>query len=340
MVRVMSDVWERLADESVQGEALRARRATPGACDELIAALDAEGRRHFLIRTKPSDPQIRDVQSRGIEVNTRGLAMAGHELGSYVDIACKDASGHDAFDLIGGELAARLAAGIERPFEVVPRVLAKWRRFWGQGQKEMLSKERQVGLFAELWFLYAWLFPLVSPTEALRRWRGPTGSRHDFEWTGTSVEVKATTSSRGPIHRIHGLDQLAPPESGKLLFYSQVLREEGGATNSLTSVVLLCREVLKVDPSLLDQFEAMLTSAGYSQLFEDDYSALKLRVISERLYEVKDDFPRITTAELVNGRPAAVEEIEYAIGLGGFTHLCLAQEPGAAAPHIRMQDPP
>lgn len=334
MVRVMSDVWERLGDERVQGEALRARRATPDSCDDLIAALDAEGRRHFLIRMRPSDPQIRDVQSRGIEVQTRELAVAGQELGTYVDICCKDASGHDAFDLIGGELAARLATGIERPFEVVPRVLAKWRRFWGQGPGELLSKEQQVGLFAELWFLYAWLFPLVSPTEALRRWRGPTGSRHDFEWTGTSVEVKATTSPRGPVHRIHGLDQLALPESGKLLFFSQVLREEGGATNSLASVVVLCRGVLEVDASLLDQFEAMLTSAGYSQLFEEDYSALKLRVVSEGLYEVKGDFPRITTVELVNGRPTAVEEIEYAISLVGFTHLCVAQEPAAAAAYI------
>jgi hypothetical protein len=46
---------------------------------------------------------------------------------------------------------------------------------------------------------------------------------------------------RGRIHRINGRDQLAPPELGELLFFSLRLHEEGGATNTLPSVIAACR---------------------------------------------------------------------------------------------------
>src|SRR5262249_35908769 len=153
------------------------------------------------------------------------------------DMMCEEQAGHEAFDLVGGEIAARLATGRERAPEVVARVLAKWRRFWSQLTTPALSREEQLGLFAELWFLSVWLLPRVGAVEAVRRWRGPSAARHDFEWPGHSVEVKATTSTRGRIHRIHGLEQLAPPEQGELLFFSLRLREEGGATNTLPSLV-------------------------------------------------------------------------------------------------------
>src|SRR5207245_778158 len=101
--------------------------------------------------------------------------------------------------------------------ESVARVFARWRRFWGQLPQHLLSREQQLGLFAELWFLNVWLLPRVDAAEAVTRWRGPFGARHDFEWPTRSVEVKVTTSTRGPIHYIHGLDQLVPPDGGNLL---------------------------------------------------------------------------------------------------------------------------
>jgi hypothetical protein len=60
-------------------------------------------------------------------VSTSGkeLAMPGRETGLYLDITCQDATGHEAFDLIGGELAERLSAGRETAPEVVIRVIAK-----------------------------------------------------------------------------------------------------------------------------------------------------------------------------------------------------------------------
>jgi hypothetical protein len=249
------------------------------------------------------------------------------------DIACHDAAGHEAFDLIGGELADRLVSGRETAPECVVRVLAKWRRFWGQAALQILSREEQLGLFAELWFLSVWMVPGAGADEAVKRWRGPFGSRHDFEWAGRSVEVKATTSTRGRIHRVNGLDQLAPPEQGQLLFFSLRLHEEAGATNTLPLVIAACRSQMEADADSLNLFERALIQVGYSPAHDEEYARLHLRIVEEGLFSVRDDFPRLTVMQLEAGIPPGVERVEYEINLSGFDHLRIASR-AAACPQF------
>jgi hypothetical protein len=320
-------VWTRLANEQVQGETLWARRVASEVTDRLVGALDADGKRHLLVLLRNGEAEMQDSQSRGVGVVTRELAVPGHEAGRYLDITCHDPAGQEAFDLIGGELAERLSSGRETAPECVLRVLAKWRRFWGQLPRQILSREDQLGLFAELWFLSVWLIPRVGTADAVGRWRGPFASRHDFEWVARSVEVKATTSTRGRIHRINGLDQLAPPEWGELLFFSLRLREEAGTTNTLPSIVVACRAQLESDPDSLSRLESALAQVGYSHLHDEEYAKLRVRVIEEGLFRVRDDFPRFTVSRLSSGVPPGIERVEYEINLSGFDHLCAAHNP-------------
>jgi hypothetical protein len=130
------------------------------------------------------------------------------------------------------------------------------------------------------------------------------GSRHDYEWPGTSVEVKASTSTRGRIHRINGLDQLSPPQNGKLYFFSLMLREETGATNTLPALIASIVTKLNADEEALSRFETTLAQTGYSPVHDEEYSKLHLRVAQEGLYAIKDDFPRLNTEQFKNGVPA------------------------------------
>jgi hypothetical protein len=295
-----------------------------------VAALDSDGKRHLLIPLATSEEGTDDSQSRGLGVTVRKLEMPGHEPGRYIDITCHDATGHEAFDLIGGEIAERLAAGRETAPEIVTRVIAKWRRFWGQLPKQLLSRERQIGLFAEVWFLAHWLIPRCEAGDAVSRWRGPFGARHDFEWLRRSVEVKATTSTRGRIHRINGLDQLAPPDQGDILFFSLHLREEAGATSTLPSVIAACCIQLGGHPHALSQFENALAQAGYVLAHEGEYDKLRFRIVDQGLFAVREEFPRLTTAQLQADLPPGIEHVEYDINLSAFGHLCLANQPDQA----------
>jgi hypothetical protein len=326
MSQIVPEVWTRLSGEQVQGEMLWARRAAPDVTDRLVAAIDAEGKRHLLVLLRANEVEVQDSQSRGVSVVTRELAVPSHETGRYLDVTCHDAAGYEAFDLIGGELADRLATGRETASECVIRVLAKWRRFWGHVPQQILSREEQLGLFAEIWFLSVWLLPRVGGAEAVKRWRGPFAGRHDFERLGRSVEVKATTSTRGCIHHVNGLEQLVPPSDGDLLLFSLRMREEAGATNTLPSIIRSCRAQLDGDPHSLSEFEKALVQVGYSPAHDEEYGKLRLRIIEEGLFDVRGDFPRLTVEELKAGVPPGVEKVEYQINLGGFKHLCIASE--------------
>jgi hypothetical protein len=201
--------------------------------------------------------------------------------------------------------------------------------------RSLLSRSDQLGLFGELWFLRVWLLPHVGARMAVDRWRGPTGSRHDFEWSGRSVEGKATTSTRGNVHRINGVDQLMPPDGGVLYLFSVRLREEAGSSNTLPALVRAISQEVGADPEAADRFETTLTRAGYSLLHAEEYEKHRLRVVEEGLYAVRDNFPRIVPASFPGGVPGGVEALEYEINLGGFDHLRIARSPDQASALLR-----
>jgi hypothetical protein len=264
-------------------------------------------------------------------VDTRELNLPDHTLAHYLDLTCHDAAGHDAFDLIGGEIAAGLSAGTLAPAKLVMRVLGKWRRFWGQVPRSLLSREEQVGLFAEVWFLLRWMLPATDPTTATQRWRGPFAARHDFEWPSRSVEAKASTVVRGPVFRIHGLDQLDPPADGELFFFALRLREEAGAPHTLANLIAETRAQIEADADALTRFETGLAQAGYSPLHEADYSQTFWRVVDERLYSVDATFPKLAPTSLTGGLPPGVSEIAYTLDLGVYTSAAFTEPARAAA---------
>ena len=161
--------------------------------------------------------------------------------------------------------------------------------------------------------------------ESASRWRGPFGARHDFVWLQKSVEVKATTSSRGRIHLINGLDQLLAPEKGELYLFSMRLREEAGATNSLRTVIEAARNALRGDPDALDSFDSALTQTGYSPNHEDDYSKVTFRIIDEHLYAVRDRFPKLTASSFRAALPSQIERVQYELNLAGVDEFCIAR---------------
>lgn len=318
MRRITPEIWARLADARPSGAMLTARLGAPDLTDRLLAALDSEARRHLLIALHADEETLHDADSRGVNVVTRDLNLSDHTLKRYLDLSCHDAAGNDAFDLIGGELAFALAMGTETPARLVARVLAKWRRFWGQVPRSLLSREEQVGLFAELWFLLHWLLPATNAPTATQRWRGPFGARHDFEWSGHSVEVKGSTLVRGPVFRIHGLDQLDPPVGGTLYLFALQFREEASAQKTLPDLISELRTAFENDADAQTRFETTLMQAGYSLLHEADYAQTRWRIVHERLYPVYANFPKLTPALLNGGIPPGVSEISYSLDLTGY----------------------
>lgn len=252
----------------------------------------------------------------------------------FIEIVCLDAQGHAALDTIAVELIEALEAGASiGRVRLVQNVLAKWRRFWSGIAQGVLSKEQQLGLFGELWFLNRWLVPALGVSAAITMWRGPAGARNDFEAPGTAIEAKTTGRVDG-AHVIHGLDQLLEPPGGQLMLFSLLVRDEASGTENLAAQVAEARGLIAEDYALQSQFDTLLYAAGYDDRLTSEYEKLVLRIRGAGLYKVTEGFPRLVPAALVGGVPVGVGAVEYELRLDAAGAWLMAATPSAAAPHL------
>lgn len=325
---VSADAWIPLQASSVRGDELVARRIDARSAPDFLCALGSNSLRHFLVITRGPVAGLSDDRSRGIRVNVRDLSVAGEPSQSYIDIECADPGAHELFDLFGSDLGTALAASPSKPVEVVKKVLAKWRRFWSDLPRSLLSSEQLLGLFGELWFLHLWLAPAVGYDIALRAWRGPFGARHDYESDRSGVEVKVTSSRQSRIHRVNGIDQLEPPLEGRLFLFSLRVLNERSATNSLPMLLDAVRHAVVSDADSAALLDNALARLGYSDAFRDYYDQLKLRVVDNFLFEIDSRFPTLTRARLVGGALfPGVSAVSYEIDLDPLTANAIAAIP-------------
>ncbi len=308
-----------------------ARRPDGAQTGNLLCGMNSRCVRHFLIAVPNDGGEIQDERSRGLRVRLRELIVAGEPTRIYIDIECGDQSAHDLFDVFGNDLAKALSDRPAEPFDVVRAVLAKWRRFWADLPRAILADAELIGLFGELWFLHLWLAPCVTLPLAIRSWRGPVSSRHDFEAPGKAIEVKTTSSRQGRIHKINGLDQLEAPENGILLFFSLHVQREMSATNTVPALIDLIRQGIGDDADALSDFENLLALANYSDVFRNHYLEHRFRVVDSDLFEVAGAFPRLTKVLLSNSRLLpGVGQVSYEIDLAGHVGSALCSEPAKA----------
>jgi hypothetical protein len=98
-------------------------------------------------------------------------------------------------------------------------------------------------------------------------------------------------------------------------FFSLHVTDDALASNNLPSVVDLIKSILADDETSLNEFSKRLADAGYSPAHAEYYQR-PLRILSEELYAVRPDFPRVTRATFHTGLPSAVQNISYSLAMG------------------------
>jgi hypothetical protein len=308
------------------------RLAAPNVRDDIFIGMDITLRRYVLVGIPDGEPHdLAERPSRGIAVQTVEMQVGGNATAFFVEIACLEAHGHAALDVVIGELVQALDAGASiGRIRLVQNVLAKWRRFWSGVEQGLLSKELQLGLFGEVWLLSRWLAPSVGSAKAVQLWRGPAGARNDFEMPGLGIEVKTTGALDG-AHRIHGLEQLLEPNDGALFLFSLSVRDESSGTESLPALIATTRAQLLDDFVTLSLFDSMLYAFGYEDRYANEYGKLKLRIRSESLYRVQSGFPRLVPGCIMGGVPLGVVSVNYELRLDAAFPWLIATSPAAAA---------
>lgn len=195
--------------------------------------------------------------------------------------------------------------------ETLSRALQRARRWYHLlrgGKNNGLSVEEQQGLVGELAFLRE-LVSAFGPESAIEAWTGPTGSPKDFEFIGSCVEVKTRRLAAKRVVAISSEDQLADVEVSRLfLLVIDVASAAVPAGQSLHEHVRMTAELFEGAGSAFVAWEETLHSTGYDT--DNDYDDRRWLLSGATNYEVKDDFPRISTP-----LPHGVENVRYAIAL-------------------------
>lgn len=325
--------WDLLEAQPPSGQRLTARVALPSRCAEVFIALDAARKRYVLVQVPAGEPSVLSERaSKGIAVQTVEMNVDGAAGGTvFVEIACLESAGYAALDVVARELVEALVAGASiGRVRLVQSVLAKWRRFWSGVAQNLLSKEAQIGLFGELWFLSRWLIPNIGSARAVPMWRGPAGARNDFEAQGLAIEVKTSGRVDGG-HQIHGLEQLLEPTGAVLLLFSLLVREEASGVDSLPQMVADLRAYLVSDPVQLVKFESTLLAAGYEDAHAPEYEKARFRVRGQGLYKVSSGFPRLVPTSISGGLPVGVGNVNYELRLEAAGPWLLSETPAAAS---------
>jgi hypothetical protein len=318
----LKDLWTRIARPP--GGRLNGRRLPgPGSSPIVWLAVDPEGAWHLLVEVPDETEAVTQRPTKGLTVVTEQMRIGEESPAKYVDLGCSEESLLDAFAAVAADVSRAVREVPGSPRQAVLDALGRWRRFWSIPDAG-LTEEEALGLFGELWFVERW----VGLPTGVRRWFGPAGARHDLQWPQASVEVKATRVSRdGPAtHRIASLEQLEDPEVGRLYLFSLQARRDELAANTLPGLVGRLLGLLTGFPEDRALLLQRLGEAGYSPAHAERYEQ-KLRVVTEELYVVEGEFPRLTRQRFPSGLPTGVGDVSYSLDLTACAQWRVATRP-------------
>ena len=198
------------------------------------------------------------------------------------------------------------------PLNALVNRYLSWQKMLRQVNKKVLSFESQKGLLGELLYLEE-ITNKIGIQRSLDSWVGPDGSDQDFIFENSWSEVK-TVSAAAETIRISSLEQLDQTEKGQLVVYSLEKTAPGINRIQLNDIVDRFRDNLQSDQLSRDRFELKLFKYGYKDEERDSYSLNVFRLIGKKIFEVNENFPRLTKENV----PSEITSCSYQISIAAI----------------------
>jgi len=162
-------------------------------------------------------------------------------------------------------------------------------------KKEKATISEVAGLIGELLFLHELS---KKDSSAINLWVGPSGGQHDFVGESADIEVKASTRIGKTSVTISSLEQLTIflDRNLYLLHYSLELHPNGDL--SVERLV----DMIVNEGVALSQLEPELQKIGCNDYRSEEWNLDKFNYVKASCYQVKDQFPRIATDLLIDGK--------------------------------------
>lgn len=307
----LSDAWKSLeSSHSSHGE-IRRRLPSPPNQDRFVLITFTSGQRRGLLFKAPAElseiqttlPPVAGLDISLIDAGAGYLELRILESAAEVTSVFK-ALARDITDSVDGLNADEL-------IRAVVRRLALWQGFFSVAHNGLLSAPAQAGLVAELLTLRDYFIPYAGAERAAISWFGPQRALQDFCDGKFAVEVKSTSSTGSRHVTIANERQLDLVQTETLLMVAYSLDIRGdGIGFKLPSLVDDVRNAMNGNEQARLTLEARLIRSGYINEHSGRYTST-FEVRKRQWLEVRDDFPRITEADI----PKGVSQVRYKIDL-------------------------
>lgn len=198
-----------------------------------------------------------------------------------------------------------------RLFLKVQERIKSWASFL-KPSRSGLSTEEFVGFFGELYSISDQLFHVFADSDVINGWIGADGKKQDFSLGNLAIEIKTSLSGDQKAVRISSLDQLDLVAERLLLLRvvaAPALHDEGVSLGQLYEGI---RERLQGD---LDAENKFLNRASpfYGKATDQQINA-KYKIVDESIYDVSEEFPKLTRGNVHNH----ILDAEYSISVNAI----------------------
>lgn len=241
-------------------------------------------------------------------------------------VLLKEHKYEDTFSALCASLIKKLtnAASDKEAVFLFANHIEEWTRLFGKSYANGLSKNAQMGLWAELHILKSIIEnkPNLSFDDILDFWVGSQKSIQDFQGKGWALEVKATRKNNGDVVTIHGFRQLDESPYKYLYLCHISLNETKNNGISLPQKIAEVKSCFANNLIAESLFTMKLAEYGYFAEMKNLYKNITYQIREKQFYIVKDEFPRIKENETRDGLINA----EYDISLSAAQTYKVSQD--------------
>lgn len=322
--RKMTDIKQIWTDqESTSGKNVVKKRieSIPGL-NCFIGLIGATGARMFQLELDSAAPVHKNFlrKFRGVEIQ----AIPFNRSQTEYTIILLEKELTDIFTMFIDDVIDKLNTVNEsqRALALINQRVNYWKKLFSRAMGELLSAEKQRGLFGELFFLRLLLSNNSNLKEAMHTWRGAESANQDFARNRNAVEIKTSKANNTSIH-ISNEQQLDFTEWDHLFLGLISVTETTGNQNSLLGIIEEIKDLVNHDTELTRHFETRLEHAGISRDMIENYDEISYSVNNLRFFLVQKGFPVILKGNLQN---EAIYNVKYQIDISSCNSFEVPQE--------------
>ncbi|MFK2818995.1 PD-(D/E)XK motif protein [Flavobacteriaceae sp. LMIT009] len=304
----IQNIWEKLELNIAQDfNKLRLESCLPLNC--YLAILNSTNTRCFELEIGNSKVKSFQKKFRGVEIYL--LEISPNKKSIFIYLLDNDLS--EVFDLFIEDLLKNIEGLTdgEKAFKVIQNQFGKWGKLFAKIKGELLSKERQRGLYGELTFLNTLLNRSNDFVMTISSWTGPEGSNQDFSNGLSAVEVKSSRATKPTVNIASEL-QLDWTTLDNLYLHVIHLDELNNGSDTLKKLIEMIKHKVEKHPNSLRLFEEKLDLVGIHFGEEKHYDDLGFIIRSQRAYKVQNGFPVLINDTINND---AIHNVKYQVDL-------------------------